>query len=378
MMLEQMKEFNKLSRSADFLSCTNDIVLSNKLVMIMQDLTDKHFNYEPFETYSFFSNINNILNQSSDPKSALVSTCVEVIHKSVASHNKKLKKIVEETNFLSTLIKLLFIQEDNDEKLIRLLTLIKDLLNINSELDEHHMKIFIYALRDHIEQSKNEKITKLSLNILGNLAMKNNAAKYLISRTIKAASIQEKVDKSSDLNALKYLIITVADCLPKDFHYFIKLCLKNIHIGVGILDIEPILHSLDILKFCEDMQLGKYQYLSEMEDISKMIDDLNEKLIDKLKRSQKNDIKEEFYDKICDFYSYLLKFDNKFASKFEEFTINIFEEKDNYISSHALKYFSSFINSGGEFASMDKLIASTIAYFQSFNEKTSSDQVGVI
>jgi hypothetical protein len=197
--------------------------------------------------------------------------------------------------------------------------------------------------------------------------MKNNIAKYLISRAIKTTKIQEKINKSSDTVAIKYLIIMMGDnFVPKDFHYFIKLCLKDIEKGLSTLDIEPIMHSLDILTCAKQITLGNYRFITEIEEIVGMIDKLNAHIVQKLAIVGETEASQEFFDGICNFYATLIAdFDEKLVTHSDNFTEFTFVQSSLKTSACALNYFKTFINAGGNYITMDDSVELIIDYFNS-------------
>lgn len=357
-------EFNKLVCNISFLSCSNEVTIKNKLFLIQQDINED-VDFDSFECHNFFSNIYNILNQSSDPKSAIVGSCVDVLQKSINSRNKAIMKIFKDINFLPSVTKLLWhVSEENfSDDLLKLLVLIKNLIMLNNELDEHNLKVFITSLRDLIENFSNEKVTKLSLQILANLAMHNEIAKYLISKSIKTTEVQEKINKSPDLIAMKFLITAYGDFLPKDFMHLMKLSIKNIKESVCCFDSEPLIHSIDLLRYAKQIFNEGRFFISEMENVLGLLEELNEKLINQFSDEKPSKLKDEFLDNVFDYFCLLLEFDNKLVHYLENFTEHMFDNSRFSKSSSGLKYLSAYITFGGTFNSMDKCIEDIIEYF---------------
>lgn len=347
--LKYIKEFNKAVQQIDFLSSNHDISLSNKLILIQQDLSEEDFNFDSFDVCSFFSNVFNILNQLSDSRSTLSNSCIDVLLKATTSRNKSLVRTMNFVNFLPAIIKLLlFSRENSDQNPIQLLSLVKNLLKSTTELDEHNMRMMIELLRDYVENSSNENICKLALTILANLTMKNKTAKYHVGRIIKTSKLQEKIDKTNDLVALKFLaVLAGGEFYPKDFPYIITMSFKSIQQAIENFDIEPIQHSIDLLECSQNIALKLEKNISENEENVHKLDELTSNLISAMNLSTSQSLKMEFFDEILNYFSQLLIFDKNLVSKFKEFTKSAFENLNIKKSSKTLLYLCTFLNNGG-------------------------------
>ncbi|XP_070506750.1 nuclease SbcCD subunit C-like [Chironomus tepperi] len=354
-------EFNKLVSSINFMSSANDVAIKNKLFLIQQNITED-VDFNSFESYNFISNIYNILNQTSDNKSPVVANCIDLLQTSINSRNKSIMKIIQDINFLPATTKLLWFVNDCCDSLIKLLTLIKNIIRFNYQLDEHNLKIFVESLRDLVENFSDKRVAKLSMHILVNLAMHNDSAKYLISRSIKLTDVENKLDKSNDLISTKFYIIVMEEFDPKDIVRLLKLSLKSIKEALPIFDTEPIVHSLDIFKYAKKM-CHREVNLSEMEELMGILEELNGKLIIHFSNDASSELKREFIENIFHFYSQLLDFDNNLAHHFTKFVQNIFDCAHYTRSACGLKFLSNFITYKGSFDSMDKTVGSVIDYF---------------
>lgn len=371
--LKYVKEFNKIVQGAQFLASSNDVSLSNKLILIQQDLCDEEFNFDSFDSYNFYSNIYNVLNHSSDFKSNLINGCIDVLLKSTNSRNRTLMKAMKFINFLPAIIKLVLIMnEENEEKLMKLLTLIKNLLRTTGELDEHNTKLIIELLRDHVENSLNENVSKLSLNILANLTLKNKTAKYHVSRIIKASGLQNKIDKSSDLVAAKFLAVIAGEIAFKDFPHLITLSFKSIQEGILNYDIEPIQHSLDLLECSKGSRLERN--ISDVEENMKYFEDLIRKLLLALEDEPDKQLKEEFFEGIFDYFSELLQLDNSLVSRMKLFTEKVFDKAHFVKSPKALDFLCTFINYCGKMTSIEPIANTIIKSFNEEQSQVSNDQ----
>lgn len=354
-------EFNKLVSSINFISSANDVAIKNKLFLIQQNITED-VDFNSFESYNFISNIYNILNQTSDNKSLVVANCIDLLQTSINSRNKSILKIIKDINFLPATTKLLWFVNDCSDSLIKLLTLIKNVIRFNYELDEHNMKVFVESLRDLVENFSDKQVSKLSMHILVNLAMHNDSAKNLISRSIKITDVENKLGNPNDLISTKFYIIVMEDFNPKDISQLLKLSLKSIKEALPLFDSEPVVHSIDIFKYAKRLCIREVN-LSEIEDLIGIFEDLNSKLIFHFGNDTSNELKKEFLEHIFDFYGQLLEYDNRLAPHFAKFTNNVFDNPQYTRSACGLRFLSSFITYGGQFDSLNKTALSIIEYF---------------
>ena len=315
-------EFNKLVSSINFMSSTNDVAIKNKLFLIQQNINED-VDFNSVESYNFISNIYNILNQTSDNKSPVVANCIDILETSTSSRNKSLKKIIQDINFLPATTKLLWFVNDCCDSLIKLLTLIKNIIKFNYELDEHNLKIFVESLRDLFENFNDKRVSKLSIHILVNLAMHNNIVKYLISKNIKLSDVESKLDKRNDLISTKFYIVVMEEFNPKDIIRFLKLSLISINEALPLLDSEPIIHSIDIFKYVKKLYKSEVN-LTESEDLMGIIEELNGKIIIHFGNDTSSELKIEFIENIFDFYGQLLDFDNNLTHHFAKLTLKFF------------------------------------------------------
>lgn len=367
--LKYIAEFNKIVHNIDFFSIIHDVSLSNKLILIQNDLSDEDINFDSFEMYNFFSNIYHILNHSSDYKSNLISGCIDVLLKATSSRNKTLKGATNFINFLPAMVKLILItQEDNDEKLIKVLKLINNFLRITGELDEHNTKLIIETLREYLENSTNDCIIHLVLNIFVNLAMKNSAAKYHVARIVTTPGLQNKMDKANDVISAKFHVLMFGEISPKDFYRMISVSFKNITSAIKTFDCELIEHSIDLLENSQGLQ----RQISENNENLQFFDELLESL--NLTIENNSNLLPvqmlEFFEGIFIYFSQLLKFDNNLAVKMENFVNIIFENDKFYQLPKALNFLTTFIEFGGNMTSIEETLEKIIMNFLSNELKT--------
>ncbi|KAG5684981.1 hypothetical protein PVAND_014184 [Polypedilum vanderplanki] len=371
---EYIKDFNKLASEINFQSSYNEVTLKNKLLLIENDIKNISSFSNHFEIYNFYSNIYNILNQTKDQNSQLVISCLGVLVSSISSRNNEIRKIVcDEINFLPGILKLLvFAEENNDEKVIKLLSLLKELLVISNQVDEHNTKILISSLCDHISNNRSRKIVNLSLHVLSNFAIHNESAKYLIRRTLKTTEMQKELSKSDELIEMKFLAVVIGDFSPKEFPRFAMVSLRSIKAGVSSYETDTIHHSMDLLKHSKELSMNEHCIISEHEQITGLLNELNEQLIKQLSDSTTNSRKDEFFEKILEFFLQLLEFDNGLLSHFNEITKVIFSNVNHSRTASAMSYFSTYIKLNGTFSGITKSIESLIDYFSDFTNDENS------
>lgn len=353
-----IKEFNKLVQDINFLSPSHDISLSNKLILIKQDLGDAKLNFDSFEVYNFYSNIFNILNQCGDTNSILSNSCIDVLLKTTESHNASLLRAMNFVNFLPAIIKLILYQDANEEKMVKLLTLVKNIIrSTHSELDEHNTKLIIEVLRDCVENSKSDpSVSKLSFNILSTLIMKNITARYQVVRILNSSKLGEKVKKASDLVGLKFLVVIANEVNQKDFTHLITLSFKSIRDCTATFDFEPLSHSLDLLEYAEKSKTN--WNICECEENLKYLEDLNSSLIIALENNPDHSmIKEEFFNNIFAFYAKVLKMDNGVAVELENFVSEVFKFSHFLRSEKALNFLTTLLRNSGK---ISKILISEI------------------
>jgi uncharacterized protein YozE (UPF0346 family) len=378
---EYVKDFNKLSSETKFLSSGNEVTLKNKLLLIQSDISNIK-SCSPFEIATFYSNIYNLLNQCSDKTSQLISSCLEVLHISVNTRSREIKKTVtQDINFLPTILKLLIFESENDDdRLLRILAILKELIVADNDLDEHNTRCLITTICDRITNTNNENVLKLSLSVLAALGM-HQSAKHMVRRSVKSAEVQKKIDKADQLIEMKFYVVINGEFLEKDFPHLIILSLRSIKEGIAICDTDPIVHSLDVLKHLERMQMSEHSKVSDNEQVIGMITELNSKLIEfHLSCNESNNCAtEEFFDLILYYYSLLLSFDHELVLCFKEFAEEIYARDKFPRSSSAIAFLSTYIQRGGTFTDEEKIVESMVEHFLNLadeDSKYSYEQVG--
>lgn len=144
MLVQQyIKEFNNLATNVKNLSFSDEVALSNKLKLIQSNFSDINDGTE-----SFFTNLYHLLCQANNMQSELLESCLNILLVVVNSRRSKLK-ILSDFRFLSVLVGNVISLEigKDDQKLIKLLIIIRELLSYSSEMDEHSLKLMIEALK---------------------------------------------------------------------------------------------------------------------------------------------------------------------------------------------------------------------------------------
>ena len=246
--------------------------------------------------------------------------------------------------------------------LIKLLTVIRDLLNYSSETTEHNMKLIIHSLRDYAINNENPEVSEICLSILVNLCLKNDAAKYLITQVIKQTALKDKIEKISDnLVAFKYFILIEDEIFSNDVKYFLRMCLKDVKESVSTFNSNSINHSLDVLGHVEKAEIQLDFSISDEEDLVSILSQLNSELIEKI--SEDNSPKKQvFYSGIFHLYNVILQLDPTLVTIFENFTESIFLSTVSK-SANALKFLTTFIGFNGNLASSEIVVEVLVEFF---------------
>jgi hypothetical protein len=138
---ELVSEFNLQSSSVKFLSYTDEIMLSNKLKLIQaQPLGEINFR----DVNNLFSNIYNLLSNSGSTQSGLLDVCLDILLENINHGSLKIRnRILSDSRFISVLISNIMAVDENDKILMKLLLVIRELLNFNSDLNEHNLKLIV-------------------------------------------------------------------------------------------------------------------------------------------------------------------------------------------------------------------------------------------
>lgn len=246
--------------------------------------------------------------------------------------------------------------------LIKLLTVIRELLNYSSETTEHNMKLIINSLRDYAINNDNLEVSEICLSILVNLCLKNDAAKYLITQIMKQTALKDKIKKISDnLVAFKYFILIEDEIFSNDVKYFLRMCLTDVKTSVSTFNSESINHSLDVLFHVEKAEIRLDFRISDEEDLVSMLSQLNSELIENISEDI-SPKKQVFYSGIFHLYNVILQLDPTLVATFENFTESIFLSTVSK-SANALKFLSTFIGFDGNLASSEIVVEGLVEFF---------------
>lgn len=255
--------------------------------------------------------------------------------------------------------------DDNDQALIKLLSILREMFGANSDLNEHSLKIIVEVLRDKITNHHSKEVIDLSLHILATLCLQNYAAKHLITRSIRATDLQQKIANiKNDLIAFKFCILLEDDTHSSDIRYFFAMSLSEIKKDVNSFNSENVTHSIDILKHIKDMEIKVDFKLHSEEKYIKLLTDLTESLIDKLE-AEALVSKTVFYDSIFQLFTLMLEMENELIKNFEVFTEAAFLSEETSESANALKYLATYINLDGHLEPIEVVVESVIDKFAS-------------
>lgn len=380
MLVQQyIKEFNNETSNIKFLSYKDEIVLSNKLKLISNHFGDVSAN----DVNEFFSNVYHLLCQTSDMKSGLMEECLDVVLVALKSRNTKIHHaLLLDFRFLPIVVNnIVNLHEDDDVKLVKLLTVTRDLLSYSSEFDEHNLKLIIEVLRDHVENS-NKDVKTLCLDILTSLCLDNYAAKYLITRTMKTTELRRKASELSNaLISFKLFILLEDEIHSKDLKYFLAMSLTDVRAGIATLDVDPIKHSLDIMRHVQNLQIKLDIKVNGQEAIQQLLKDLCEDLIEILTSVEDSPCKESFFDGIFKFLKMLLEADGELATAMEHFVESAFLSSISK-SASALKMLSTFIKCGGSLGASELIVENLFEFFignsETQHQAIDYDQVGLM
>ncbi|CRK90995.1 CLUMA_CG004683, isoform A [Clunio marinus] len=371
MLVQQyLKEFNKQAKNIKFLSYTDEVVLSNKLKSIQSQFSDITGDANLQE---FFSNLYHLLCQSSDLKTELLDNCLDILLTSITSNNVRVHDmILADFRFLPLLIgSIAKIERDNESKLIKVLKIIREMLSYSSELDERNLKYIVEVLKDHINHNESKEVNRLCFYILANLCLVNHAAKYLIARVVKTSAMKQKIQNlSDDLISFKFFILLEDEYSPSDFEYFLKMSIKNIQAGIIDFNINPVTHSLDIVKHFQGLKNNFDFRISEKECLQKYLNNLCDVLIERIESDEESSRKEIFFENIFDYLNILLKIDNELKEDFNNFTNVAFLSADISKSAEALNYLSNFVECEGSLKSSEIVIENILEFFITENNET--------
>lgn len=361
MLLKQyIADFNRQASSVKFLTHKDVIGLTNKLKLIRS---------QPFQDISgdillveFLSHLHNALCQMGDAKSELLENSVDIFLACLECKDTR-ETMLGHKHFLPILIEEIG-NEDNDGKVLRLLTVIRELLKKSSDLDEHNLKLIVAALRDLTENNENKDILEISFDVMANLCLENGAARYLITRFIKVMSVREKVQQTGNsLIMFKFFMVVQDDINSNDFQYFMKLALTDMRTGLENLSLVALQHSSDIITQMRKVNVSIEFDIRSNEELVAMIEEIIRDLIEKIASDTKGLSKSRYFDEVFVFFTYLLDLDNGMVSMLEDFTETALLSAEVSRTTSCLNYYLSYVQLGGTKATSEVVVENIVDFF---------------
>ncbi|CAO1326626.1 unnamed protein product [Diamesa serratosioi] len=351
---QYISEFNKLSKHIKNLSYAEEISLNNKLKIILNDF--ENLDIDSLDISIFFGNIYNLLSHSVDYKSGLTMTCLEILNVVASTNNRTKMFVLRDFRFFPVLIKHISPTKCEDDKLLKLLTLLRDLMEFQKEkkcsnvddIDEINLRLIIPMLTDYFEHHHNPDICSMCLSVLSNIIY-NKSAKLIMVRNTQSTSFRQKLSKHSEIIAFKLMFLLEDEISSKDFFYFLPISLKEISNSINDLNCESVKHSTDILFKMNQSGIVFEDMISDKSLICDLLCKLVEDLVTNIKSSSNTHSSskiEQFYDAISFHFELMIKLDSKLASKFNDYIECIFtkHDKSNRPSVSTLSLLSTFVS----------------------------------
>lgn len=361
MLLKQyIADFNDQATQAKFLTHKDVIGLTNKIKLIRSQPVNE---LSSLDLNVFLSNLYNILCQMGDAKTEMLENAVDIF---VACLNCKETRetMIGQKHFLSILIQEISSYDEEDDKILRLLTVVRELVKRSNELDEHNLKLIVEALRELTEQGENKDILEISFEIMASLCLECTAAKYLITRIIKLTSVRQKAEQiGNSLVFFKFFMAVEDEINPTDFRYFTKFAIKDIRVGLDSLSTVALEHSSDIVTHFRKHNLTVDFGIGSDEELSKLMEDLIHDLTEKISLDFKALVKSQYFDEVFLFFTNLLKLDKTLISMLETFTESAFLSPDISRTTNALNFYLTYVQLGGSKATSDVVVENIIEFF---------------
>lgn len=236
-------------------------------------------------------------------------------------------------------------------------------------MNEHNLKLITEALKDFTE-STNEEVRSLCFQIMANLCLDNEAAKYLISRTLKTTRLRDNVTKLPDnLVSFKFYLVMEDEILPKDGKYFMKFAIQALQESIETFKLDSARHALDIVKHYRKRELPLEFDVSNDEEMS----ELTESLIDKMSKTEVTPAMRKFYDSIFQFFSELVAINYEFVKALVRFVDIAFTTATLCKSSQALNLLKTYVQNNGTLRSPEIVIENLLNSFIGHNEDDLND-----
>lgn len=358
--MHYIADFNNQASSVKFLTYKDVIIIGNKLKLIRSQSFE---DLKPAALIEFLSNLHNVLCQMGDSKTELLENCVDIFLACLECKNTR-ETMLGHKHFLPILIQEIGSDEDNDGKVIRLLTVIRELLKKSNDLDEHNLKLIVAELRDLTENHQNKDVLEISFEIMANLCLQNGAARYLITRFIKAMSIREKMLNNS-LIMFKFFMVIQDEVNSNDIKYFLKLALKDIRAGLQNFCTQALVHSSDIINHLKRLNVTINISIGSEDELMKLMEDFISDLGEKVASETNAPGKSRYFDGVFDFFTDLLQLDNGMIDMLENFTETAFLSVDASRTLCGLRYYLTYVQLGGMKATSEIVIENIIEFFTS-------------
>lgn len=304
-------------------------------------------------------------------KSELLENCLDILLTCINSENEGVRKtLLSDFRFLNSLIEsLLNFHENEDLKLTKTLQIIRELLKYSSEMNEHNLKLITEALGDYTG-SGNDEVRSLCFQIMSNLMMDNEAAKYLITRTLKTTRLRESVRKLPDnLVSFKFFLMMEDEVLPKDFKYFMLFAIEALHESIEMFKLEPARHALDIVKHYKKNEMQIVFDIIDDEEMNKKMSEMIQELSCKISKTVNvTTAMRKFYDSIFQFFNELIVINSEMVKPLENFIESVFTTAALSKSDQAINLLKTFLMHNGNLKSSEIIIESLMDSFIGSNE----------
>lgn len=356
-----IREFNDLSKDVNFLSVADEVNLTNKLKLIQTQFIDEEVAQTDIE--SFFTNLYHLLCQSNNIKSSLLESCVDILSSSINSQNQKVRNsILSDCRFLSVLVSNVFIVE-RERELVKILQVIRDLISFGNEFDDHNLRLIVELLCNHTENTQNKDVRSLCMEILVNLCLNNDLARYIISRFFLASSVRGTIKSiDDDILAFKFVILIEDELTSKDLKYFIDLSFSSIA-KTENFDCLQIKQSIDVLRHYKKHGVSYNTTVSEDEMATKNLKTLLDFLLRELQSPEISQEKLSFFKNIFRFFDMLIELNKRIVEKFENFVSVACITAEISKSKEALLFLATFLQNGGMLESPELVVESLVHFF---------------
>lgn len=269
--------------------------------------------------------------------------------------------------FLTMLIaNLLCFHDNEDVKLLKTLTIVRELLSQSCEMNEHNLKLITEAIRDYTD-SANEDIRGLCFTILADLCMNNEAARYLINRSLKSSRLRENVAKMPDnLVSFKFFMLLGDVMTEKDIQYFLQLAFKSLEESVKQFQVDSVRHALDIMKHYKKKELKVDFHISQDDQVNGLLSRLIDELVDKIPTVTQEGKK--FFNFIFNFFDELITLNFGSVKHLDRMIESAFTTPALSTSDESFRLLKTYLEHNGKLESSEIIIESLLDNFVSEND----------